>query len=282
MLVFLTLDISFLSLYRSVDCVHCKARTKRVNFDGHLNCRHHSPCNENNSGWWSRQNCFVYEHLWNQCKNGSEDASMSAKSSLRLWIRGYQKNQPGHYVGEEEIKEFLFPTGLLPMGPPQTSTPIRDVEEVMDTEEEVLQVEHSFSNTDLGLSQAEEDVLLTSPLITPGHPPPSQGMSLASLEPATPSAPRSEADTLDSSNLGISKDMLAEMIAQICKEKLDKLVASHSGSVSSGNLLRLIPYQVLPNQDLREIPIGQHLSLLTLGAPARPPSGGRTPRNWNS
>ena len=45
------------------------------------------------------------------------------------------------------------------MGPPQTSTPTRDVEEVMDMEEEVLQVEHSFSNSDLGLSQAEEDVL---------------------------------------------------------------------------------------------------------------------------
>ena len=107
------MDISF-SLYRSVDCEHCKARTTRLNFDGHLNCRRHAPCNENKSGWWSRQNCQICETLWEQCLSGSKEVASIAKSSLKLWIRGYQKNLPGHYVREEEIKEFLFPTGQLP------------------------------------------------------------------------------------------------------------------------------------------------------------------------
>ena len=168
--MFLTLDFSF-SLYRSMDCVHCKARTTRYNIDGHLNCRRHSPCNKDKSGWWSRQNCFVCEHLWNLCKNGSGDDSSAAKISLKSWIRGFQKNQPGHYVREEEIKEFLFPAGLLPKGPPQTSTPIHEVEEVMDIEEEIRLLDPSYSNADLGSFQTVEEAL-TSSLSVSGDPPP--------------------------------------------------------------------------------------------------------------
>ena len=52
---------------------------------------------------------------------------------------------------------------------------------------------------------------------------------MASRQPATPSTVRSETDTPDS-NLGISKNVLADLIAQICNERLDKFVASHSGS----------------------------------------------------
>ena len=51
--------------------------------------------------------------------------------------------------------------------------------------------------------------------------------------------------------------MLAERIAQICNGKLDKLEASHSGSVSLGKSPSLDPVPGPSNQDLREIPIDQ-------------------------
>ena len=111
------------------------------------------------------------EHLWDLCQNGSEEASGNAKTSLRTWIRGFQKNLPGHYVREEVIKDFLFPSGHLPKGPPQTSTPIHEVEEVMDIDEEIRLLDPSYSNADLGSFQTVEEAL-TSSLSVSGHPPP--------------------------------------------------------------------------------------------------------------
>ena len=202
-----------------MDCDHCRARTKRHNLDGHLNCRRHAPCNENKSGWWSRQNCQVCENLWEQCITGPEDVSSVAKSSLRLWIRGYQKNLAGHYVREEQVKEFLFPAGLLPRGPPpRTSTPVQEVEEIMDTEEGDSLSNPSFFNKEPALSQAEEEELLTFPLPIPGQfPPPStpQGTSSASMEPGTPF---SGTETPGASNLGVSRDLLTDLMVQICNE----------------------------------------------------------------